>query len=373
MIKKYILSFLFLNGFFLAIISQENSFFYVNKSINLSDSGKLFIDIENNNYFKNNEYFGKFKKGYTAIGYHLIPRLTYYPGSKTKISSGILLQKFSGRGDKYDKAIPVFRIQHKLTPQIDIIMGELYGNLNHHLIEPIFEFDRYIYNYSETGLQFLFNSKQMQGDLWLNWEHFILWGDPNQEQLTVGYSGNHYLFKNKEMAFEIPFQGIVSHKGGQIDNSDKPIQNLTNLAPGLALHLYSQSTIKELIIQGYIPYYLEFSNQKQQAFKDGYGIYPSVFVRSNIIEFLGGYWKAYQFIGHRGEALFHSTSVYDTNYIKANRELLTAKLSVVKQFKEGIKIGLRTEYFYDLSSGNFEYNYGVYILFNERFFLKKLK
>ncbi len=43
---------------------------------------KLFFRLENNNFFKNNEYFGDYTEGYTLIGYTIQPTFMYYAGKK---------------------------------------------------------------------------------------------------------------------------------------------------------------------------------------------------------------------------------------------------------------------------------------------------
>ena len=73
-LKKYgILFYLFITGFSSAV-SQSN---YQNTNIQLADTSKLFLQLDNTNFIKNNEYFGDIAEGYTLLGFNLTPKLVY--------------------------------------------------------------------------------------------------------------------------------------------------------------------------------------------------------------------------------------------------------------------------------------------------------
>ena len=44
--------------------------------------------------------------------------------------------------------------------------------------EPIYDFERFLNNNIENGIQFLWNYDRFYTDLWLDWEQQILQGDP---------------------------------------------------------------------------------------------------------------------------------------------------------------------------------------------------
>jgi len=56
------------------------------------------------------------------------------------------------------------------------------------MIEPMYGFDRYIEENVESGIQFLYHNSHYRGDLWLNWQKFIEFNDPQKEQFSVGYT-----------------------------------------------------------------------------------------------------------------------------------------------------------------------------------------
>jgi hypothetical protein len=252
-------------------------------------------------------------------------------------------------------------------------MGELYGSLNHGLIEPMYEFDRFLFNYLERGLQFLYKTRRIQSDLWLNWEKFILWGDPFREEFTVGNVTTVALIETNKHRLCLPLQTIVSHKGGQIDDSDLPIENLLNTAPGFSWFYFPGGTINELSVFVFSPFFLDYSGEKLLQYQEGFGIYPGVGLKTNSIHFLLAYWNAYRFIGLRGEPLFYSTSVYDPGYSQSRREILTASLGTGKKYPNGITIAARVQAFYDVIHETLEHNAGVYMLFDRNFFLRTVK
>ena len=92
-------------------------------------------------FFKNNEYFGDFVKGYTLTGYHLQPEFSYSPNRKLKVQALWDVLKYHGY-DKFSKNKPYFRIVFQPTVSFRIICGYLDGNVRHGLIEPIYDPER---------------------------------------------------------------------------------------------------------------------------------------------------------------------------------------------------------------------------------------
>lgn len=355
------------------LFSQSlHDIFISDPSIQAKDSNRLYLEVENSNFFKNNEFMGDFKEGYTAIGYYLHPRISYYAGPGTRLSAGVYLQSFSGE-DLYYKVKPTFRIQQKIGKNADIILGELYGNLNHGLMEPVYEFDRYIYDHIEEGLQLIFTSRYISGDLWLDWENFILWKDTDREEGTLGFSGAMHVFKNEQFEVNIPLQGVICHKGGQINSTDLPNESLTNVSSGLRFTCHPSSSIDAITVQGHYIYYNDFSPEVKKKYTEGYGFYPSIIVESKHIDFQSAYWYAYKYIAPRGEPLFLSTSSYRDTVFRAYRNLFINKVSLKKEFGYGITSGVKLDVYYNVDDKDIEYSYGIFILFNRRFFLKAIK
>ncbi len=373
-IYKYPLISIFFISIGFSFAQNNNSIFHTEKQFSDADSNKLFFRIENTNLIKNNEYFNNLVDGSTLIGYFLKPSLLYYPGPKTKIQGGVHLLKYSGI-DNFTQAIPTFTFHYNITNSFSLILGTLYGTLNHQLIEPVFQFEKYIENNIENGLQILVNSKHFESDTWLNWEKFIFQDDPFQEEFTVGTS-NKLILTNPESKINvsIPFQALIAHKGGQIDASEDNIQTLINSASGIICEFRNNSGkfIKSFATEQYLVTFDDISPTKQLPYIQGYGFYSKYYINTRLINLMLGYWYGDYFIAPRGEPLFQSVSQKYTGYVEPQKQLIVSKLFFQKAINKDINLGIRFESYYDLINDNFDFSYGLHIVFNRNFFLKKI-
>lgn len=352
---------------------NDNSAFCISHTINPADSDKLYLSIENGNYFKNMYYFNNFEAGYKEIGYFIQPTLTYFPTDRTKIMAGIYLLKYSGL-DNFTNEQPVLSFQYHICDGIDMVLGTLYGTSNHKLIEPIFQFDRYMNNHVENGLQFLFDTKRIQSDIWLNWEKFIFDLSPIQERFTVG-SSNTFCITDPQSLFQlkIPVQFLFAHRGGMHTVQEAPVQTLFNFVSGLDVsYNFNGSLFHTLAFRGYIAHYADLSNQKLEPFTKGDGLYPNLILEGKHFDVMVGYWDANKFIAPRGDFLFQSVSQKDSTFTESKRNLLNFKIDYHFVIKNGLELGTRFESYYDTKHLNFDYVYGVYITFNPSFFLMKV-
>ena len=72
----------------------------------MADSAALHLTIYNYNFLWNNEFFGPIDKGYTLIGFNLLPALEYHFTPNIKAKAGVRLTKYSGL-DKFTDCLPV--------------------------------------------------------------------------------------------------------------------------------------------------------------------------------------------------------------------------------------------------------------------------
>jgi hypothetical protein len=350
-----------------------NEIFKTSKTIDPADSNKLFFRLENTNFFKNNEYFGILQDGYTIMGTLNNPKLLYYPSSNSKLEAGILLLKYSGK-ENYAQVYPTFSFQVKICPQVDVLLGSLYSGYNHELIEPIYQEERHFMNHYENGIQIMTHMKRFQSDLWLNWERMIFWGDPYKEEFTVGTSNRIFLTDpESKLKISVPLQGIVSHKGGQIDSSNTSMQSLANLAGGLsAEYKLPGNFLKAAGADAYYVSFNDISPSKEQPYITGYGIFTQGWINSKYIHLYAGYWDGNDMMSPRGEPLFQSVSVKKENVYEPVNQIVFAKIGFKKEVYKDIFIDARFECYYELYDKNFDYSYGLHIIFNRNFFLKKI-
>jgi hypothetical protein len=370
---RVILVYMFILFLSLSAAAQyNNSIYFVDTEINPLDSQKLFLNIANANFFNNNEFFGDFVDGYTLIGFHLTPELVYFPTKRVRLKAGAHLLKYYGL-ERFSSVIPVFSFQFTLTPSLSMVFGSLYGTVNHKLIEPVYEFERFFLRNHEGGIQFLLKTGFLESDTWLNWEKFIIEGDPFQEEFTMGTSNVAKLTRDDaKTGISIPFQMIASHKGGQISSINGNLETIVNSATGIvARRNFSDKGFKMIELSNYFLSFHDLSHTKTLPYSEGWAVYSNLIIEWRSLTVGAGYWYADRYITKRGRPVFQTVSVKDPLYIEETRQLFTSKIMLNKKIGKEVRIGVRVETYYDLLNKKLDYTFGLHIIYNQRFFLKK--
>ena len=364
---------IFVSVFTVSMAQYNNEIYMTNPFLEPADSQRLYLHIDNSNFLSNNEFAGNFVNGYTLIGFNLTPELVYQPSEKIRLKAGAHFLHYYGR-ENFSSAIPVFSLQYKLTPSFHMIFGSLNGTLNHKLIEPLFEFERFFTNHKESGLQVLLNTPFIHSDTWLNWEKFILEGDPFQEEFVVGSSNTISLSKPESLIrIQLPIQLLASHKGGEINSVDLSVQTIVNSATGFSITgLFEDSGFRSVEISSFVLTYNDLSKAKKYPYIKGMASYSNLITQWKDFTFGVGYWYGDQFISSRGRTLFQSVSLKDPLYFDKVRQMLTSKFIFNKKVGREVKIGLRLESYYDLVNKNLDYTFGLHVIYRQSFFLKKV-
>lgn len=371
--KRIYIIIILLSTLWLSSSSQEfDDHLFSEIQITDIDTNKLFLEINNNNYFRNNEYFGKIAEGYTLLGFNLAPQITYSPNTKLKLTAGANFLSYYSRNDETKVSI-LLRFQYKLLPKLDFVLGNIYGTVNHKLIDPLYDFERYLNNNIENGIQFLWNGDRVKADLWLDWEQQIFYDDPFQERFNVGLSSNIILFENQEINLSIPFQNLIRHEGGQINsNREATLKTFYNNALGLS---FAQKVhwkyIHKYKLSSYWVNYQDLSPTKEQLFIDGDGSYSTLELFNNNFDLLLGYWYGHQFITPTGNPLYESRSRESIFTEEPYRSIAVGKLSFQKDVYKGVNLGFRFDSYYDLHDSNLEYSWSILVVINEKFLLKR--
>ena len=352
----------------------DNIIYHSDTEISPADSHLLFFRFGNATFINNKEFFNPYQSGYTLLGFFLRPVLEYYPGPDTKLTAGVHLLNYSGV-ERYSRAIPVFSFHHRFSSGLEMVAGSLYGSLNHDLIEPLFSHERMFTSHNESGLQFLIKREFFTADIWVNWERFIFPGDPFQEEFTAGFSSRiHALNSESKFNIDLPVQLLVTHKGGQINDSDERMQSLVNFATGVHIDwITGHSFFESLSFGGYLAGFRDLSNELRHHYDNGWGIYPNLIVQTRWAQAGLGYWQGNRFVAPRGEPLFQSVSRENPDIANDYRELVTSKIIFNRSLTPGIDMSLRFEVFYDTIDGNFDHFEGLHILIDERFFITRLR
>ncbi len=328
----------------------------------------LFLRISNNNFLFDAEYFSPLEVGYTWIGLQFQPELVYQVSEHFLLKGGVYLLKYSGREETSDVR-PVFTVVYKFSETVSLVMGSLYGSLNHRLPEPLYHYDRSMADWPEEGVQALVHTPWLEGDYWLQWRNFILPGDPFQEQLVFGTSSHFRLFRNAEgWRVTIPIYTMIYHQGGQIDSSPEPVHTFGNLAGGGRVEKmlgegFFRSVSGELLAYNYF----DNSGQTLFDFSSGWGIQPMAGVEAKDMLLQLGYWHGHNFFAFLGEPLYASVSERTGAAGYSTRDLLTVKVKYGKTFEKDVGFTLYGNGYYDLGLQRFDYNVGLQLLFNADF------
>ena len=340
-----------------------------------SCAGELAVRLASTSFFKNNEFEGRFADGFTGIGAFAKPVLAYQPSGATRLELGVLGRLYFGQ-DRVGLTLPIFRVQQRLAPGLELVFGTLYGTLDHGLREPLYRFDRVYLDPLEYGLQFLLRRPRLRGDLWVDWRTFIERADPFQEEFDLGWVGDWAAVDAGAWRLRVPTQLLYRHKGGQVDRSPDPVLSVVNLAGGLALERRlprGARLVVEPMAYRYLGLNLGERGVNARPFDEGWGAYAQARYEGPRLGGTLGYWRAERFIAPRGELLFLSVSESQPGFARARRELLTGKLSWRRQVSPGVRLVARAEAYLALGEAHFAHALGLYVLVDERFFVARLR
>ncbi|MEO5675358.1 MAG: hypothetical protein ABIQ74_11995, partial [Chitinophagales bacterium] len=258
------------------------------------------------------------------------------------------------------------------------LFGTLEGNLNHSFIQPLYEFERYLSDHIENGIQFTAKKKFIEADIYMSWEHHQYAGIPHdREIISTGATITPVLFQNTKWKISLPLQGIIVHQGGQLDTFDLPHnESLFNDAAGIRVSYFPLSgLITEIRTEDYFVYYQDLGHHYfNQLFIAGHGIYSNVIVKSKYhIHALLSYWYAHDFISGHGGYLYQSVSQTDASYMEPFRKLAFLSVMYERELLPGLTIAARIEPYYNFFNTHYEYSYSFYMAYRPEFKLIKVK
>ena len=352
----------------------DNSHLYEKYPLGLQYRKNLYADIDILGYARNNEYFGKTVSGYTLFGYQFKPEVCFYPLENIRLGLGGFFQRdFGDDGIQY--TIPVFSITYR-TDSLKIIFGTLEGTLTHQIIEPLFGFERVITDRIEEGFQVKWYRRAFYLDTWLDWQNMIRKGDEELEEFIYGLRFKPVLFRKRNMIFELDWQMILRHRGGQIDNT-----NLEEVLVGSSAVGFSFTTdfpqaglISQIRSDNYYLLTKGSENAFVIDFNNGYGIYLNVNITMRNFQVMGSYWYADDFIAPAGGEIYQSISINypEEGYYEKIRQLLFLRCMWQKEIGGGLSLGIRYEPFYDFVNNAFDSSQGLYLRYRGDFKITSL-
>jgi hypothetical protein len=372
---------IFFTTFFLLIVGKFNVFsqyypnsFYTIDKIDSNQNNSLIFRIDNSNFLKNNEYTNNIYTGYTLIGYHVSPQLVYYPTKSVKLEMGVHFLKYSGI-EQYTKVLPLFSAHWQAGKNTEIILGTLKGSINHRLIDPIFDNEKFYTENVENGLQFLFDTRFYKGDIWINWQNFIFKGGNDQEIFTMGFSNRFFINSpNAKHSFSVPLQTIFVHHGGQINETSLPVTTHHNSGLGINYTYHKENSfLKSISLESMFLVFNDLSTTHVLPYISGYGCYSQAQVKAGMFDLSVAHWFGDFYISDRGNQMYQSLSTVYEGYKEPQRGLVTSRAYFEKKLIKGLHVGTGFETYSDLYHYTFEYGYFFYINFNSEFFIKSFK
>lgn len=347
----------------------NNRVFEDRMSVEETDSGRFFAGVNALGFFRNNEYKKTLVDGYTLFGYQFQPYVSYHLNRHVRIDAGGYFQKDFGN-NSFSTQAPIFSVKWRKN-EYAIIFGNLESSLNHRLIEPLYDFERMLSNRLETGFQFQINREDFFADLWIDWQYMQYWRDARQEQFVAGLSLKKDIFKTGKGIWSIPLQLTSRHQGGELDTVDLAVQTLVNTAVGLDYRLALDGWVTGININGYYVFDKDITNSRQ-AYIDGDGWYfnGSISTRWGL-DVMASYWQGREFMSFQGGKFYPAVGYYEPTRIQPSPNLVILRFLYDKEVAKNLFLTLRYEPWYDLANSSFQYSYGVYVTYRQRFALSR--
>jgi hypothetical protein len=337
--------------------------------IDSTNSKQFRFHFESFNFLKNNEYFLNIADGYTLFGNQFLPKVTYQPSSNIIVETGIYAWKDFGN-DAFSKIQPIFSIKIQKDSS-QLIFGNLEGNLNHRLIEPLFNFERVILNRQESGIQYTRRKKNTFFDSWIDWQNMIYKGSDSKEEFLAGFSWNRKIVNCPYFNFSMPIQVTFKHRGGQITKDTAQVVTNINIAVGIEAEWRLKGFLQTIRTQNYWVGYRQNSNY-HPYFPDGNGIYLNLTAETKTVNLMLSYWKSSGFLSETGGDLYQSVgrTFRNPNSIEKERKLLIIRLMKDWKIIDNFWLTLRFEPYFDLNKRAFEHSEGLFLSYRQGFRLK---
>jgi hypothetical protein len=381
--------------------------FTVDRRIDSLDKKRLSFEADNLSFFKNNEFGSTVQKGYTLPGFWLQLKAVYYPFANLKLEAGVHSIWFWGTlrypafaykglstwyGRDYTRHVhllPYYRAHLALSENVSVVLGNIYGESNHQLIEPLYNPELNLTSDPEHGLQLLYRTKWLDFDAWVDWMTYIYKLDTHQESFIAGASAR-LKANDPDARFHVyfPVQGLAQHKGGEIDVSEANVQTVMNGALGAGLRWNRKDrTLTYINLECDA---VGYTFQKGDTFvpKSGRGLFMRLDLQLKNFHINGSYWYGRDFTPILGSPFYGSYSVKTEGMMYfRNPQMLHLGADYTYSLGKGYAFGVQAEVYYYLSGkrialdtgqiqddafgNNTNFGLGVYLRVNPSFLIKQ--
>ena len=342
------------------------------QSLDSTKSKQLSFQFESFSYIKNNEYFLKVADGYTLFGNIFSPKMVFQAAPNVQIEAGIFARKDFGN-NAFTSIQPIFTVKiQKAYSQF--LFGNLEGNLNHHLIEPMMNPERVILNRQEAGLQYTKRKRKTFFDSWIDWQKMIYNGSDFKEEIFAGLSWNKKLILKPNFYLSIPIQLTFQHRGGQTTKDTGQVITNINTAIGMEAEWQMKGFLQKIRIQNYFVGYRQNSNY-HPFFPDGSGVYLNLTAESKFMNVMFSYWNSTGYMSDAGGDLYQSVG-RTYNYgkvIERYRNILIIRMMKDWKIIDNLYLTFRFEPYFDFNNKDFEHSESLFLTYRQDFRLGSWK
>ena len=349
----------------------NNQIFEDRFAVSPSQSQRFRFQFNSLSFLKNTEYFNPIVKGRTLFGNQFNPKLVYQPSANVRIEAGVYAWKDFGN-TKFSDIAPTFTVKIK-KDSLQFLFGTLEGNLNHRLIEPLYNFDRFITHRLENGVQLLYAKPAFYLDGWIDWQQMIYDQSPFQEKIFAGVNTHLRLTQTENWKLNTVFQATIKHQGGQINTGGGPVSTSLNTALGIKL-AWTNPTVSFLKGISTEHYWTHLQTDNPDlVFKNGNGLYLNLTAHYKPFDLMLSYWNGASYVSPLGGDLYQSLSrdVSTPTYTEAKRNLLIVRFLKNWEVLPNLWMSFRFEPHYDFNNAIFEHAEGLYLVYKGDFGLGK--
>jgi hypothetical protein len=349
----------------------NNSSLETFQPIDSTMSKQLSFQFESFSYIKNNEYFLKVADGYTLFGNIFAPKFIFQPAPNVQIEGGIFGRKDFGN-TAFTSVQPIFTVKIQ-KDSAQFLFGNLEGHLNHHLVEPMLNFERVILNRQETGLQYIKRKKNTFFDGWIDWQKMIYNGSDFKEEIFAGLSWNKKIISKTNFYLSIPYQLTFQHRGGQTTKDTGQVITNINTAIGIEAEWKTKGFFQKIRVQNYFVGYRQNSNY-HLFFPDGSGAYLNLTAETKVMNLMLSYWNSTSYQSDAGGDLYQSVG-RTYNYgktVEKYRNILIIRAMKDWKILDNLYLTFRFEPYFDFNNKGFEHSESLFLSYRQKFGLGKL-
>lgn len=327
-------------------VAQVSQLFYEDPRIDSAEVKELYLEVRAHSFFKNNEFLGEKVKGYTLLGFRMMPQFSLALSKRVRMEVGVNLLRFWGgefypcysylgisqwESEQYQKGVhilPVMRAQFSPMDRLHIVFGTLYNLNNHWLSYPIFNNELNYTSDPENGVQVLYENKYYTSDVWLNWQSFIFENENQQEMFVFGYSSRTKLpTLFGRLDFSVPLFFLAQHRGGEINSSEsKGVKTASNYGTGLIANVDVEKPWLNSVSLGM--HYFGFLQNvgSLYPFSNGWAVYPELTLSALDFKLHLAYWVSEDFITLLGSPHFGNMSAKKDDLVFDKMDMFVARV-----------------------------------------------